>query len=99
MSNPSVKESAPTPIPVDTFDARELPDRFGLNKKLSLLGTSAQRKKRMSLKPSFLDIDFEEDDDVDQAGPAKAVHPAAANLIEDSFLDMSRGNSMDSTRE
>lgn len=94
MSNPPVKESTPTPIPVpDGFG--ELPDRFALNKKLSLLGTSAQRKKRISLKPSFLDIDFEEDDD----GMDAIRNPAESRLIEDSFLDLSRGNSMDSMRE
>ena len=79
-----------------------------MKRKESLLGSSTARNnrtsmknKRQSLKPSFLDIDFEGDDDEedDDFAPIGGGGGRMAQVLEDSFLDLGRGPSMDSVRE
>lgn len=53
-------------------------------RRMSVIGPNAMRLKRQTLKPSFLDIDFEDD--------------LPRDSLDDSFLDMSRP-SIESVRD
>ncbi|KAG8958014.1 hypothetical protein FRC03_009541 [Tulasnella sp. 419] len=59
-------------------------------KRVDSLRRPGIRNNRQSMKPSFLDIEFEDDD---------AEGPGKAGAVDSSFLDMDRGNSMETTRD
>lgn len=54
----------------------------------------------MSLKPSFLDIEFDDDmEEEDEVETRTLNGTTARGSLEDSFLDLGRGASMESTRD
>ncbi|KAG9017608.1 hypothetical protein FRB90_000559 [Tulasnella sp. 427] len=70
------------------------------NPSLTLTGMSALRKKRQSLKPSFLDIEFDDDMEEEEEVETRTLNGGTARgSLEDSFLDLGRGTSMDSIRD
>ncbi|KAG8903316.1 hypothetical protein FRB99_003448 [Tulasnella sp. 403] len=84
-------------IPVVAF----LPEKKPPSKNSTLVfnATTALKKKRQSLKPSFFDFEDEGNEDDEDDVKAPVAKTREAQLVESSFLDLGRGNSMDSMRE
>lgn len=86
-------------IPLPPMDTRAS-EKTAVSRNPSLLGMSALRKKRQSLKPSFLDIEFDDDmEEEDEVETRTLNGTTARGSLEDSFLDLGRGASMESTRD
>ncbi|KIO29300.1 hypothetical protein M407DRAFT_228026 [Tulasnella calospora MUT 4182] len=91
--------SAGIQVPLPSVDTRSS-EKTAVSRNPSLRGMSALRKKRQSLKPSFLDIEFDDEmEEEDEVETQTLNGTTARGSLEDSFLDLGRGASMESTRD
>ncbi|KAG8909263.1 hypothetical protein FRC01_007037, partial [Tulasnella sp. 417] len=92
----SVRSAGSSGIPLPSVDPRSS-EKTAVSRNPSLRGgMSALRKKRQSLKPSFLDIEFDDDmEEEDEMETQTLNGTTARDSLEDSFLDLGRGTSME----